>query len=103
MTANSPLSARRPRLTTSFTTAEVIDRFRAALAARDIVAPDRIIADGRLHRCDAAGKNGKGDAAYLLHLDGLPAGGLENWRDGKRSIRLSRKSGRDLRQFDFNT
>ena len=32
-------------------------------------------------RC--AGKNGKGDAAYLLHLDGIPAGGLENWRDGK--------------------
>ena len=64
-------------------TAEVIDRFRAALAARDIVPPESIIADGSLHRCDVAGKNGKGDAAYLLHLDGIPAGGLENWRDGK--------------------
>jgi putative DNA primase/helicase len=63
--------------------AEIIEQFRAALAARDIVAPDRIIADGSIHRCDAAGKNGKGDAAYLLHLDGVPAGGLENWRDGK--------------------
>jgi len=63
--------------------AEVIDRFRAALAARDIVPPESIIADGSIHRCDAAGKNGKGDAAYLLHLDGIPAGGLENWRDGK--------------------
>ena len=28
------------------------------------------------------GKNGKGDAAYLLHLDGVPAGGFENHRDG---------------------
>ena len=64
-------------------TAEVIDRFREALAARDIVLPERIIADGSIHRCDVAGKNGKGDAAYLLHLDGIPAGGLENWRDGK--------------------
>ena len=64
-------------------TAEVIDRFRAALVARDIVAPAQIIADGSIHRCDAEGRNGKGDAAYLLHLDGIPAGGLENWRDGK--------------------
>jgi putative DNA primase/helicase len=83
MAADSHLPAGRPRLTTAFTTAEVIDRFRAALAARGIVPPENIIADGSLHRCDAAGKNGMGDAAYLLHLDGLPAGGLENWRDGK--------------------
>ena len=75
--------AGRAGLATVPATAEVIDRFRAALAARDIVPPERIIADGSIHRCDAAGKNGKGDAAYLLHLDGIPAGGLENWRDGK--------------------
>lgn len=55
-------------------TAEVIDRFRVALAARDIVPPESVIADGSIHRCDAAGKNGNGDAAYLLHLDGIPAG-----------------------------
>jgi putative DNA primase/helicase len=72
-----------PRMASAPTAVEVIDRFRVALAARDIVAPENIIADGRIHRCDAAGKNGKGDAAYLLYLDGLPAGGLENWRDGK--------------------
>ncbi len=64
-------------------TAEVIGRFRAVLAARDIVSPARIIADGTIHRCDAAGKNGKGAVAYPLHLDGIPAGGLESWRDGK--------------------
>ncbi len=65
------------------TTAEALDQFRAALIARDIVPPDTIIADGRLHRCDAPGARGKGDAAYLLHLDGLAAGGMENWRDGR--------------------
>ena len=42
---------------------EVVDQFRAALIARDIVPPDPIIADGRLHRCDAAGARGHGDAA----------------------------------------
>lgn len=65
------------------TTSEVLDQFRAALIARDIVPPDTIIADGRLHRCNAAGARRAGDAAYLLHLDGLPAGGMENWRDGR--------------------
>jgi putative DNA primase/helicase len=65
------------------TTAEALDQFRAALIAREIVPPDTIIADGRLHRCNAAGARGRGDAAYLLHLDGMPAGGMENWRDGR--------------------
>ena len=62
--------------------AAVLEQFRTALAARDIIPPEPIIADGRLHRCDAVGPRGHGDAAYLLHLDGVPTGGLENWRDG---------------------
>jgi putative DNA primase/helicase len=73
--------AARPGVT-PILASEVLDRFRAALIARDIVPPETIIADGRLHRCNAAGARGRGDAAYLLHLDGLPAGGMENWRDG---------------------
>jgi putative DNA primase/helicase len=83
MNADAIALAGRPHLAMVSATAAVIDRFRAALAARDIVPPARIIADGSIHRCDASSKNGKGDAAYLLHLDGIPAGGLENWRDGK--------------------
>ena len=54
--------------------AMVLDQFRSALVARNIIAPDPIVADGRLHRCNAAGARGRGDAAYLLHLDGTPAG-----------------------------
>ena len=57
--------------------------FEAALRRRGIVPPRPIIADGKLHRCDAEGKSGKGDAAYILFDDGVPAGGLQNWRDGK--------------------
>jgi putative DNA primase/helicase len=64
-------------------TAQVLDQFRAALIARDIIPPEPIVADGRLHLCNAFGRHGKGDAAYVLHLDGLPAGGFENHRDGR--------------------
>jgi putative DNA primase/helicase len=60
-----------------------LDQFRASMIEREIIPPAEIIADGRIHRCDAEGKNGRGDAAYLLHLDGIPAGGLENHRDGR--------------------
>ncbi len=63
--------------------AAILAEFRAALVARDIVPPDPIVADGLLHRCNAAGPRGRGDAAYLLHLDGFPTGGFENWRDGR--------------------
>lgn len=61
---------------------DVIRQFRDAMARRSIIPPDDLLADGKLHRCDAEGKGGKGDATYLLHLDGIPAGGFENWRDG---------------------
>jgi phage/plasmid primase-like uncharacterized protein len=62
--------------------ANVIEQFRDALAGRDIVPPQRLIADSKIHRCDAVGRGGKSDAAYVLHLDGIPAGGFINWRDG---------------------
>ncbi|GHU03560.1 hypothetical protein FACS1894158_02230 [Betaproteobacteria bacterium] len=58
-----------------------IEQFRDAMAARGIT-PDEIVADGALHRCDTEGKHGKGDGAYLLHLDGIAAGGFQNHRDG---------------------
>lgn len=61
---------------------DAVAAFREAMRSRGIVPPADLIADGRIHRCDAEGKNGKGDAAYVLHLDGVPAGGLQNHRDG---------------------
>jgi hypothetical protein len=48
-----------------------------ALVAREIAPRAQIIADGSVHRCDAVGRNGRSDAAYLLHLEGILAGGLE--------------------------
>ncbi len=62
---------------------EAIEKFRDALRGRGIIVPDDLMTDGLMHRCDVdGGKRGKGDGAYLLHLDGIPAGGFENWRDG---------------------
>src|SRR5438105_14909631 len=64
------------------TEADAIATFCDALRQRGIIPARHIVADGKLHRCDAEGRGGKGDAAYLLHLDGVPAGGFQNWRDG---------------------
>lgn len=61
----------------------VLAQFRAFAEARGLVLPDSIDADGKLHRCDVkGGAKGKSDGAHLLHLDGVPAGGVENHRDG---------------------
>lgn len=54
------------------------------MRARGLMVPNGgIKADGKLHRCDAEGPHGRGDGAYVLHLDGVPAGGIQNHRDGR--------------------
>ncbi len=64
-------------------TAAILAQFRAAAEARGLLLPDRLDADGKLHRCELRdGAKGKKDGAYLLHLDGVPAGGFQNFRDG---------------------
>jgi putative DNA primase/helicase len=60
-----------------------IDQFRLALATRQLIPPTEIIADGKIHRCNVEGKNGRNDGSYLLHLDGFPAGGFQNHKDGR--------------------
>jgi len=60
------------------------NEFEDALRGRGIIPPPGgVIADGKLRRADAEGKNGKSDAAYLLYDDHPVAGGFENWRDGR--------------------
>jgi hypothetical protein len=60
MAAARVASAWRSAPVTVRTIAEVIELFRAALAARDIVPPAQVIADDSIHGCDAVGKYGKG-------------------------------------------
>ena len=76
------MSAAPERLSHGFDEADLIGQFKDALRARGIIPPQHIITDGKLHRCNADGRRGKGDAAYVLHPDGIPAGGFQNWRDG---------------------
>jgi putative DNA primase/helicase len=58
--------------------------FESAMLARGLTIPKGgVIADGKLQRCNAGDdKSGKADGAYILHLDGFPAGGFQNHRDG---------------------
>ncbi len=63
--------------------ASILDQFRTAAESRGLLLPDHLEADGKLHRCPLwEGAKDKKDGAYLLHLDGVPAGGFQNFRDG---------------------
>lgn len=58
-------------------------QFREAAARRGLNLPPRLEGDGKLRRCSVVGgKPGALDGAYLLHLDAIPAGYIENYRDG---------------------
>jgi putative DNA primase/helicase len=62
---------------------EVIASFKAAMAAQGIATDDPIIADGQLHRIHIKGhKSGSLNGAYVLHLDGHPAGYFEDFTAG---------------------
>jgi hypothetical protein len=72
------------------------------MQARGLIPP-KLIADGRTHRCNVAGKRGKsgcGDGAYLLRTDGIPAGGFENWTDGAGWKNWTFISGRELTEAE---
>ena len=60
-----------------------VNGFRDAMIADGLVGPREIIADGKIHRCDAARKGGKGDAFYIYFGDGTAAGCYGDWADGE--------------------
>jgi putative DNA primase/helicase len=73
--------------------------FEAAMRTRGIIPPKGgVLGDGKFRRCDvdAEGNRGRGDGAYVLFLDGLPAGGLQNWRDGRGWENWRADLGREL-------
>lgn len=65
-------------------TYQIIDAFKAAMLESGIEPPDRIQADGALHRFHISGhKSGSLNGAYKLHLDGAkPAGYAECFKTG---------------------
>jgi putative DNA primase/helicase len=68
-----------------------LEQFRAALRDHGLIAPNELIADGQIHRCDVKKgsdgwprQSGKGDGSYVLHLNAhIPYGGFQNWTDGR--------------------
>ena len=73
---------------------DALNGFKEAMQSRGLVPPTQIIADGKIHRCDADKKNGKNDGAYCLHDDGMPAGWLTNHTDGRGAEAWSAKGKR---------
>lgn len=59
-----------------------LDEFRAFAADLGFTLPAEIVADGRVHRFSTKGRAGDDAGAYVLHLDGVPNGWVQNWRDG---------------------
>jgi len=60
--------------------ADFIAQFRDAIGAAGLTSPDRIEADGKIHRFPSNGKKGDDSGWYVLHGDGIPAGAFGCWR-----------------------
>src|SRR5687768_11211090 len=56
--------------------------FADAIRAAGLTAPDRIEADGELHRFASNGNRSDDAGWYVLHGDGIPAGSFGCWRSG---------------------
>jgi putative DNA primase/helicase len=68
-------------------TFDITNQFKAAMMESGIEPPEHIVADGKLHRFKI---DGKLNGSYALHLDGIPAGWFQDWRQGiKESWRLN--------------
>lgn len=63
---------------------DILDQFRQVMLAADLIPPQQIIADGAIHRCATKHKCNDYAGWYALHLNGLPAGIVGNWRTGVR-------------------
>lgn len=58
------------------------EQFLSAIEAAGLPRPDKVIADGRLHRFPTNGRHGDDSGWYVFHGDGLAAGVYGCWRDG---------------------
>src|SRR5690349_20751162 len=61
----------------------VIDHFRQTMQLAGIHCTGEIIPNGKLHRSHKEGdKHGTKNVAYILHLDGRPAGWFMDYKSG---------------------
>ena len=67
---------------------DYIEQFRKFARQKGFELPAEIIANGEVQRC------GPNDAcAYVLHLDGVPNGWVQDWRQGGRQDTSGRQTG----------
>ena len=72
----------------TFDSKEVIAQFENSLKEQGFIVDKEITADGKIHRLKVAGDVGaKTSGAYVLHLDGHPAGFIQNFKNGDNGIR----------------
>lgn len=75
---------------------DIVSQFRDFAASLGIALPDDLIADGKLQRCAGGGKKSSKSTSYFLHLDGIPNGGLQDWRLGVPMTKWRADIGRKL-------
>lgn len=67
----------------NYTTLEIIEQFRQAMRDAGIHYSGEIVADGILNRFHIEGqRRGSKNGAYVLHLDGYPAGWFQDYTTG---------------------
>ena len=76
-----------------------IVKFRNAIEAAGIGAPNEICDDGRLYRFSSNGKRGDDSGWYVLHADDIAAGSFGCWRSGIQSTWCAR-SGHELTEVE---
>lgn len=73
---------------TNFDSEAVLAQFENSLREQGFILDKDIIADGKIHRLKVAGDVGsKTSGAYALHLDGHPAGYIQNFKSGEGGIK----------------
>lgn len=73
-----------------------ISQFLDFTASLGIELPADLIADGKLQRCAGGGKKSSKSTSYFLHLDGIPNGGVQDWRLGVPMTKWRADIGRKL-------
>jgi len=83
------------------TTSGIKSQFQQSMQSAGINYTDEIIADGKLHRFYIVGhKRGSKNGAYILHVDGCPAGWFMNYKTSvNQKWRMSGSTGRIPRQI----
>lgn len=62
-----------------------VEEFRALCESAGLMLEGDPVMDGEIHRVPVrGGKSGAVDGAYLAHMDGRPAGYVQNWREGEK-------------------